>query len=91
MTTVVLAITVSTNRLVQGPKTYGQYHFKPWALVDEDDAKEFLKLKAKEGCGCNSNVTEKPMFAKEDQIISGAVKTNWSPKSYPPPAQKVTV
>ena len=89
MARVLLAITVSTNRQVQGPKTYQQYHFNPWSLVDEADAKDFRTLLAKVGCGCNGSVDEtRPMFATLEEIQSGKIKTDWKLPSWPPPLNK---
>ena len=86
MARVLLAITVSTNRQVQGPKTYQLYHFNPWSLVDEADAKDLKTLKARTGCGCNGTSDEtRPMFATYDEIKSGSVKTDWKLESWQPP------
>ena len=86
MARVLLAITVSTNRQAQGPKTYQQYHFNPWSLVDETDAKDFRTLLAKVSCGCNGTVDEtRPMFATKEEILSGKVKTDWRLETWPPP------
>ena len=78
MVTVRMGVVPVVQRSVQGPKSYTIYNFNPWADVEERDVEDMSNIIVKQGCGCNGTQTEMPLFAREADILSGAVVPVWS-------------
>ena len=66
------------RRQVIGPRSHTWYIFEPYANIEDMDAPEILELRAKIGCECNGNVRFVPMFAKEEDILSGKIVPDWA-------------
>ena len=72
-----LGVVPIVQRSVQG-KSFTIYNFNPWALVEERDAPDMLSLISRSGCACSGTQNEQPLFAKEQDILSGKVKPVWA-------------
>lgn len=72
-----LGVVPVQQRSVQGP-SFTIYNFNPWCLVEERDVDAMLKIMTKQGCGCNGTQVEIPLFAKEEDILSGKIVPVWA-------------
>lgn len=73
-----MAVVPVRDRMVTGPKSYTIYHFMPWAMVENRDVQDMQSISVTTGCACNGNQKTQPLFATEEQILSGQVCPNWS-------------
>lgn len=73
-----LAVLTTDRRGFVGGKTRTYYIFEPWAMVEDADVDDFLNYRVKRGCECNGSVTFEPMFASEQDILSGKAVPSWA-------------
>jgi hypothetical protein len=72
-----MAVVPVRDRMVQGPKSFTIYHFMPWALIENRDIEDMQTISVTKGCACNGNQRRMPLFATEDDILSGRVVPDW--------------
>lgn len=77
MAKVKMAVVPSKQRSVQGPNSHTIYNFNPWCLVEEKDVVDMQRIKVSKGCACNGTQKVYPLFATEEQILSGQVVPEW--------------
>lgn len=73
-----MAVVPTRDRMVTGPKSYTVYHFSPWSLVENRDVEDMRSVMVTKGCNCMNNQTTQPLFATEEEILTGRVIPNWN-------------
>ena|SRR3990167_4810017 len=73
-----MAVIPNVQRSAQGSKSHSVYNFNPLACVEQMDVEDFLSYFYKKGCACNGNQETLPLFAREEDILSGKVVPAWA-------------
>ncbi len=79
-----MAVVPYDNRVVAGHVTGFVYRMTPWAEVDERDIPAMLQIRVTTGCSCNNSYKNWPLFATEEQILTGQVKPIWKGRNGSP-------